>query len=792
MNNTENKNLMNNIMKFTEHINLNQAKDIVSLNYDDFVLKFKCKEWEDHDGSNKYSSKTYFNQCIRWLKKVIKLNKSSYHQKYKYSKNQTNGRIYVRGFGIQSVPKLIKNYLLDKIELYDYDMINAHFVILDYLCKKHDIKNNFLNTYVMKRQEVLESGGITKLDMILFLYNDKHINKNISEKCYNEISYVKKQINKLEKHLINDITTKSKNPESALLSKILGYYENEILQKVINQYECNVPYYDGFISNQKIPIEKLNELTKEYGVKWSIKSLKNEISLEDEDKKAIRMVDEYITFFENASEYQIAEHFLKSLPEKEKGKWIYFQGDKKGYYYTYNENNIIKPSQSIPLSLLKRLSTLYQELNIKVSTAASMYHGQLTKESVAIDNQLLKINTQMGKNSFKKSIVEELKLLINNQEFVDKIDANNDIIAFKDKVYDFKKEEFRPIRKDDYIMNHLDYNAPIENIDVMNDVEKLINSIFDDEPLRKYFYDSITYSLFTNRFEKFNIWTGCGSNGKGILLSLLEKTLGSYMKQPNSQFLTSSVEGANSSLIQCKGKKLVMVAEPENDKNGNLKFNTNFIKKLTGRDTISGRLLYQDEISFRPNFTLFCQCNQIPSIESVDNAIKRRFVILPFKNKFVCKEDLREDRPNYKLRDNTLKDRINSDEEFYKQFMMLLIKYSKGLYNKTLQVPKECEDFLNEYMNTNDVVNEFLEDTFIMIDPNDTKYKTNMLKLNDIFTDFKNHDSYNNMKKREFRYNLLLNENIKHGRNNKGLRGIFGLIYRRNDEDEDNSLISQF
>ena len=775
-------------MNFTEYINLSNAKKVMSLSYEDFVLKFSCKEWEDEDGSKKYSSKTYYNQIIKWLKKLVKINKSSYKQRYKYSRNQTNGRIYVKGMGIQSCCKLLKNYLLEDIELYDYDMENAHFVILNYLCKKHNIKNDFINSYTSKRKEILKQGNISKLDMILFLYNDNYYNKDISKEFFDELNNAKIEINKLEKHLINDITSKSKNPKSALLSKILCYYENEILQQVINEYECNVPYYDGFISKQKININKLNEITKEYNVKWSIKSLENKISLKDCEIEDSNMIDKYISFFDEASQYDIACYFVELLDKKEQGKWIFYSGDRYGMWYSYDDNNILSQSKTTPLSLLKRISTLFKEKNEKIHYSSSKCHGVLTEKSVEIDKKLVSINKMMGNNSTKKQIVEELKILFNNQSIVEKIDSNNDIIAFKDKIYDFKNEEARNIRKDDFVMNHINYNYPSENSEIMEEVDKVITSIFDKKELKQYFYDSITYSLFTNRFEKFNIWTGCGSNGKGILLNLLEKTLGNYLKQPNSQFLTSSVEGANSSLVQCKGKKIVMVSEPENDRQGNLKFNMNFIKKLTGRDTIAGRALHNNEIEFKPLFTLFCQCNQIPSIENLDNANKRRFVILPFLNKFVSKEQLEEglkkNKKNLKLRDDTLKDRINNDDEFSKQFMMILIKHSKGLYNKTLFIPDIIKNQLKSYFESNDVVNQYIEDTFDIIEDDDEKKQDdNLLKLNDIYCSFKDHESYNGMKKKDFTYNLLQIENIEKYRNGRG-RYIIGLKFKKIDDEE--------
>src|SRR5690606_275286 len=54
------------------------------------------------------------------------------------------------------------------------------------------------------------------------------------------------------------------------------------------------------------------------------------------------------------------------------------------------------------------------------------------------------------------------------------------------------------------------------------------------------------------------------------------------------------------------------------------------IKALTGGDPISARFMRQDFFTFTPQFKLMIAGNHKPGLRSVDEAIRRRFHLLPF------------------------------------------------------------------------------------------------------------------------------------------------------------------
>jgi len=57
------------------------------------------------------------------------------------------------------------------------------------------------------------------------------------------------------------------------------------------------------------------------------------------------------------------------------------------------------------------------------------------------------------------------------------------------------------------------------------------------------------------------------------------------------------------------------------------------IKALTGGDRIAARFMRQDFFEFQPQFTLIISGNHKPTLSNVDDAIRRRFNIIPFMRK---------------------------------------------------------------------------------------------------------------------------------------------------------------
>jgi putative DNA primase/helicase len=79
-------------------------------------------------------------------------------------------------------------------------------------------------------------------------------------------------------------------------------------------------------------------------------------------------------------------------------------------------------------------------------------------------------------------------------------------------------------------------------------------------------------------------------------------------------------------LAMLRGARLVTAQETEEGR----RWAESRIKSLTGGDRISARFMRQDFFEYDPQFTLLIAGNHKPGLRSVDEAIRRRFHLIPF------------------------------------------------------------------------------------------------------------------------------------------------------------------
>jgi putative DNA primase/helicase len=120
---------------------------------------------------------------------------------------------------------------------------------------------------------------------------------------------------------------------------------------------------------------------------------------------------------------------------------------------------------------------------------------------------------------------------------------------------------------------------------------------------------------------------GTGGNGKGTFVNTLRHLLGSYAKvAPIDTFTESKWDRHPTELAMLHGARLVSSQETEEGR----RWAEAKIKTLTGGDPISARFMKQDFFEFSPQFKLVIAGNHRPHLINVDEAIRRRFHLVPF------------------------------------------------------------------------------------------------------------------------------------------------------------------
>ena len=120
---------------------------------------------------------------------------------------------------------------------------------------------------------------------------------------------------------------------------------------------------------------------------------------------------------------------------------------------------------------------------------------------------------------------------------------------------------------------------------------------------------------------------GTGANGKSVLLSTIAGILGKYHRTaPIETFTASNGDRHPTDLAGLRGARLVTATETEEGR----RWAESRIKQLTGGDTVTARFMRQDFFEYRPQFKLIIAGNHKPSLRSGDEAIRRRFHLIPF------------------------------------------------------------------------------------------------------------------------------------------------------------------
>jgi putative DNA primase/helicase len=120
---------------------------------------------------------------------------------------------------------------------------------------------------------------------------------------------------------------------------------------------------------------------------------------------------------------------------------------------------------------------------------------------------------------------------------------------------------------------------------------------------------------------------GAGANGKSTFINAITGSVGDYHRAaPIEAFIASTQERHPTDLAGLRGARLVTAVETDEGR----RWNESKIKALTGGDKIAARFMRQDFFEFMPQFKLLFAGNHKPGLQSVDEAIRRRFHLIPF------------------------------------------------------------------------------------------------------------------------------------------------------------------
>lgn len=208
------------------------------------------------------------------------------------------------------------------------------------------------------------------------------------------------------------------------------------------------------------------------------------------------------------------------------------------------------------------------------------------------------------------------------------LDADAYLLNTGSGTLDLRTSHIRPCRAADNLSKVTGASFdPDARADVFDD---FLAKVQPDPEVRAFLARALGSSLLgVTREQRLFIWYGTGANGKGTLRDAVVSALGDYAVEVPADILLASKYGSNHlapERMRLKGTRVAFCSEiPEG-----ARMDEATMKKLTGGDPVTGKLLYKNPVEFQPSHTLFMLTNFLPVVRGDDPAVWRRILAVPF------------------------------------------------------------------------------------------------------------------------------------------------------------------
>lgn len=203
----------------------------------------------------------------------------------------------------------------------------------------------------------------------------------------------------------------------------------------------------------------------------------------------------------------------------------------------------------------------------------------------------------------------------------------------------------------------------------------------------------------STREHAFFFFYGTGSNGKTTFVETLSAAMGDYARTSSMRvFSQRQREGHPTEIADLAGPRLVKASESESGG----AWNEQRIKQLTGGDQITAYRMRCDPFTFTPKFKLIAFGNHKPSLSRVDEAMRRRMHLVPWRFQV----------PRDRI-DQDLKGRLHAE---LPAILSWAIDGCSKWQERGLDPPRAVTEATEEYFSAQDVVGGWLAEHW-EIDP---------------------------------------------------------------------------
>ena len=402
---------------------------------------------------------------------------------------------------------------------------------------------------------------------------------------------------------------------------------------------------------------------------------------------------------------------------------------KANIWYTYKNHRWeeIDSGTTLRKAISMEMRDIYQEMLRRIMHQMSIETTEEKQNSLRIKNEKIRdICLRLARTNDKKNIMTEAKELFYDGTFLQRLDTNPYLLCFNNGVIDFKTKTFRKGYPEDYISKstNIEYIKiqSSKHSSVIAEINEFLNKLFPVEELKNYMWEHLASVLIgTSSNQTFNMYIGGGSNGKSVLITLMELILGEYKGDVPLSLITEKrtrIGGLAPEMVALKGLRYAVMQEPQKGD----KINEGVMKQITsGIDPIQARAPYMPQsITFIPQFKLVVCANVLMEIKSQDHGTWRRIRVVDFMALFTDKPvNTDEHKPYQYLKIDNITEKF---EQWKEVFMSMLVDKAY----ETNGVVKDCPVVMkssNSYRESQDYIAEFIADR-IVIDPRGTMTKS--------------------------------------------------------------------
>lgn len=368
--------------------------------------------------------------------------------------------------------------------------------------------------------------------------------------------------------------------------------------------------------------------------------------------------------------------------------------------YIFNDEKLIWEEKNTDDFIIMTQKFLCEFINYKINEIIKLQkHIDVSIEVKKMTNVLDKFNNY----SYCAQVFRNARPDLIDKDFESKLDtSSHELPIIKGRIIDLRTKRIRNRDRNDLFTFEIDCDY-LENNDLEH-AKKFFNDIMlNNQENVKYLQCVLGYSLTGEvSLRSLIILYGQGSNGKSVLLEIIQKIMGKKLCKTVDKKVFIKIESNSSHsdhLAQIHGTRIALFSESEE----NDRLNEGQIKALTGSDEISTRRIYGSTFTFKAVAKYFLITNHKP-IFNLSQAMIDRIKYIPFNARFINEPK----KPNEFKRDNIFIDQLKT--VYLSEVFTFLVNGAFEFYkNPIINVPENIQKVTNENLDELDTVAEYIK-----------------------------------------------------------------------------------